>query len=128
MMEQVKKVPLYYLSQFPPVLTSNWSPDLDFPKEGSNYYMSSLSDEYLTKILNLCRQRSLKFILLPTPTRQSYVAKVSEFQNHLTYTGYDFKDYFSRIEYIPDSCFLDDVHLKEPLKYQGYYLKVMGEM
>lgn len=125
---QIKKVPFYYLSQFPPILTSNWTPDWDFSKEIDGYYMSPISNDFLKRIIHLCKERSVKFIIMPTPSRISLHPLITDLQNSIHFPDYDFNDYFSRIDYIPDSCFLDDVHLKEADKYRAPYLSVIDSL
>jgi hypothetical protein len=45
---QVKKVPFYFLAQYPPVLTSNWVPDFS-PPEKQFTFLSPVSFYYLNK-------------------------------------------------------------------------------
>jgi hypothetical protein len=51
---QVKKVPFYFLAQYPPVLTSNWVPDFS-PPEKQFTFLSPVSVHYLNKIKDLIK-------------------------------------------------------------------------
>lgn len=124
--EEIKRIPFYYTCQFPPILTSNWSPDMD--DSASSNFMSQISEEYLSKIVELCKKDSVKFTVLPTPTRISRKPIVDDYIKNVAYANYNFKDYFSRIIYIPDSCFLDDTHLKDAQSFTGEYVKVMNDL
>lgn len=126
---QVKQIPFYFACQFGPVLTSDWSPDYSGPDFNSQpNFISDLSVEYLTKIVALCNEHHIKLIILPTPTRESRREEVKRYETIVHFPDYDFKDYFSRILFIPDSCFLDDVHLKEAEKYRAPYLSVIDSL
>jgi hypothetical protein len=126
---QVKQIPFYQLCQFAPVLTSDWSPDYDgadFSKQTN--FISELSNEYLSKIVALCHEHGVKLVILPTPTRISKEAEVKMYETTVNFPEYNFRDYFSRVTFIPDSLFLDDVHLKDPGKFLSEYLKVINDL
>jgi hypothetical protein len=121
---QVHKIPFYYISKDPVILTSNWAPNFK-SKDDINYtFLSPISVEYLSKIKDLRDKYKFKLIILPTPTRISnkpFVEKINK--NEITSTGLvnEFKDYFEKIIFIDDSNFMDNLHFKSKKEYVEYY-------
>jgi len=121
---QIKKIPFYWLIRDPYFLTSNWSPDFKSKDKVSFNFLSPISAEYLYKIKCLSTKYKFKFVILPTPTRISYMNTIhkigiSEISKYNLST--EFSNYFKTITYINDSNFIDDVHLKKPLIYAAFY-------
>lgn len=121
---QIHKIPFYFICRDPIILTSNWAPTFK-SKEDVNYtFLSPISVEYLAKIKELSIKYNFRLIILPTPTKISnkiYIEKIN--RNEIIGTGLDneFKNYFKNIIYVNDTNFTDNVHLKDKNKYSDYY-------
>jgi hypothetical protein len=121
---QVHKLPFYYISKDPVILTSNWAPNFK-SKDHVNYtFLSPISVEYLSKIKELRDKYQFKLIILPTPTKISnklFVDKID--RNEIVNTGlvYEFNDYFEKIIFIDDTNFIDNLHFKSKKVYVEYY-------
>ena len=122
--EQVHKIPYYYFSRYPHILTSKWAPDF-VSKDKINYtFLSPISAEYLVKINELSIKYDFKLIILPTPTSVSKRRSVENMKKEIVINNLkgEFRDYFENILYLDDSNFASDgVHLKNPQKYAEYY-------
>jgi hypothetical protein len=79
--------------------------------------LSPISKEYLEKIKILCATNDSKLYILPTPTRESNRNTVNNI-NSKEFLGLNVENelryYLDNIVYLPDSLFVDDVHLKNP--------------
>ncbi len=121
---QIHKIPFYFLSREPYILTSNWSPD--FTSEDKYYYtfLSPISKEYLKKIKDLSIKYHFTIILIPAPVNSIQKTSIENI-NHteIATTGMDkeFSEYFNNISYLDDSLFSDKIHLKNPAPYTKLY-------
>ncbi len=124
-LKQIEDIPYYKLCRYPPITTTNWSPDFtEKDMSGSYTFLSPISVEYLKKIKNLALQNNFKLIFLPAPTRISRKIEVQNLnKNEISGTGLEeeFKGFFDKIVYLDDNNFFDIVHLKNPAPYTEYY-------
>jgi hypothetical protein len=124
--EQLQKIPYYYLCRVPYILVTNWAPKY-VSKDTDNYtFLSPISQEYLVKIKELSIEHHFKVIVLPTPTKLSSRQDVERMnKNEIMINNLDdeFKNYFSNIIYLDDDFFQDAAHLKNPQPYTEYYKK-----
>jgi hypothetical protein len=125
---QIHKIPYYYLSRFPLVLTSSWAPDFS-SKDKKNYtFLSPISAEYLAKMRELSIKYHFRLVVVPTPTSLSNRWKIEDMdRNEITTDDLEgmLKDYFKNILYLDDSNFHGDgVHLNDPQKYEEYYRNI----
>jgi|WetSurMetagenome_2_1015567.scaffolds.fasta_scaffold04875_5 hypothetical protein len=123
--QQIHKIPYYYLSRYPQVLTSNWAPDF-VSRDQTNYtFLSPISVEYLARIKELSIKYDFKLIVTPTPMSLSNRPKIESMNKNevaINHLESEFKNYFSDILYLDDSNFVSDgAHLKNPQKYAEYY-------
>jgi hypothetical protein len=118
--KQIHKIPYYYLCQEPNILTSKWSPNYISKGNISYTFLSPVSVDYLSKIKELSIKFKFKLIFLPTPTRYSnktFIEKIN--RNEIVKTGLEneFEKYFENLNYLNDTNFIDNVHLKNRNMY-----------
>lgn len=115
--EQISKIPGYRYSQFPTVKTKNWSPDFVSSDTKNNRMMSSISEEYLKKIQNLCAQHQTNLKIVSPFVNEIFKDSISEYKNQILNTsnfGGIFENYFKNMVFLPDSIFMDDnIHFKK---------------
>jgi hypothetical protein len=123
--EQIHKIPYYYLSRCPYVLTSKWAPDFVSKDKVDYTFLSPISAEYLVKIKALSIKYGFRLVVIPTPTSLSNRRRIENMnKNEIVVNNLqnEFKDYFKNIIYLDDGNFINDgVHLINPLKYAEYY-------
>jgi hypothetical protein len=122
--DQIHKIPFNFLSQDPTILTSDWTPDYKTKDKGNYTFLSPISVEYLLKIKELSIQHNFKLIILPTPISLSKKQELETIdKSEIIKNGFssEFRNYFDQIIYLPDSSFLDGVHLNHPEIYTAYY-------
>lgn len=119
-MEQIRKIPKYGACHIPLILTTGWAPDIQ-PQERHYSFLSPVSTEYLHKMDSLSREYQIDFEIIPTYVATHWQDSISHF-NQKEYTGYSFdkkiEHYLSKICYLPDSSFIDEIHLKHPTLYK----------
>lgn len=122
---QVHKVPLYYLSQMPLIVNTDWAPKYTPPIDTSYNLISPISQGYLIKIRKLCESNHMRFSILCPPLKKSSKDKTLAFAKA---TGEfercglknEFENYFKHIEYRADSLYKDHIHFKKqyiPIDY-----------
>ncbi len=122
---QIEKIPLHFVAKTPYILTSNWSPDF-VAEDSDNKFLSPIAIDYILKMKQLAKKYDFKFQIIPTPTKIKNKQKINSFNlsqisdNHFVN---EFHDYFENILYLPESCFVDHVHLRNPEIYTNIYLK-----
>jgi hypothetical protein len=122
----VSQIPFWYLSQFPFVVNSNWSPDFHNKDKYDFYQISDISFQYILKIKNICERNHIKFKLLPSFVGKSREQLINRFKSkqenkHIFALINEFEGFFSSINYLPDSCFYDEIHLKKQFILTDYY-------
>lgn len=128
--QQIQKIPYHLFCQYPLILTTNWAPEIKIKDEINFKFLSPISIEYIYKIKKLSLLHNFKFLILPTPTRDSYRSKIKKLiknKNLEKALSKEFKLYFKHLIFINDTCFIDDVHLKKPKKYSEIYKKIISE-
>ncbi len=131
--KQIRKIPHFYYSKLPHILTTNWAPNYTNETSLNYYFLAPISVEYLNKIKELSLQYNFEFILLPTPTRESNfttIEKMRDTQQEINATSLtlEFDSFFNNIVFINDSCFKDNVHLKHPEKFTPLYERAILNM
>jgi hypothetical protein len=125
---QVHKIPYYYLSRYPLVLTSSWAPDFASKDRKDYTFLSPVSAEYLAKMRELSIKYGFRLVVVPTPTSLSNRRTVETMdRNEIMINNLEgeLRDYFKNILYLDDSNFREDgVHLKDPQKYTEYYRNI----
>ncbi len=122
--DQIHKLPFYFLSRDPTILTSDWTPDYKTENKKNYTFLSPISVEYLLKIKELSIKHNFKLIILPTPVSLSKKQEIEGIdKNEIIKNGLspDFANYFDQIIYLTDSSFMDGVHLNHPEIYTEYY-------
>jgi hypothetical protein len=122
--EQIHKIPYYYLCRVPYILVTNWAPSFTPPAENDYTLLSPISVEYLGKIKELSIRHNFRVIVLPTPMRvgsRQSIDALNEKEISLGNLDDEFTDYFKNIMYLDDDFFEDGVHLKNPQQYTEYY-------
>ena len=119
---QIEKIPKYWMCHFPYIQTTAWAPTLK-TEERQYSFLSPISKEYLSKIDSLSNQYNFYFKIEPTFVAEHWRDSVSHFkQDEFADCSFQSKmsDYLHSIKYLADSCFVDEVHLKNPKLYKSY--------
>lgn len=122
--KQVAKIPFHEWSQYPPLLTCNWSPDFSTEGDSGFTFLAPVSIDYLNKIKELAVKHNFELILLPTPVsveKKPLVEKLNKKEIVDNNFENEFKGYFESILYLEDDNFVDGVHLSDPEAYTFYY-------
>lgn len=122
--QQLDKIPLTGIAQFPAVLTSNWAPDYQPEKESSSRFLSPVSVDYLHKMLNLAKKHHFKLVLRAAPVsekKKREVAMLDKGEIAKYHLQDAFKGYFESIIYIEEKHFMDGTHLIHPENFKGLY-------
>ena len=102
-------------SQVIPSLITNWSPEYNKQKTENNYFLSDISIIYLRKIKDLLKQNNIQFHIISPPISDHKNNMVKDLINNIpSDLTHLFRDYFSNIESLNDSLFLDNVHFRQP--------------
>lgn len=115
--EQIKKIPFYRLSYFSFVKKSNWSPSYNIQINIRKFEMSSISSEYLKKMVALCKNHNAKLKVISSIMSDRYIdEKFLNLKNQIKIYGLEelFKEYFSKMIFLDSSLFRKDFHLKNP--------------
>ncbi|HAW52533.1 MAG TPA: hypothetical protein DCX54_09445 [Flavobacteriales bacterium] len=128
-MDQVKKIPFYFLCQEPHILTSEWAPNFSSKDKISASFLSDLSVEYVQKIKTLCAEHNAELIFISPPMRDAQRSEIEavnkeEFEN-LNLQD-EFKSYFNSMIFLNDTNFRDDFHLKRPEEFKMHYANLMA--
>jgi len=88
-------------------------------------YISPQQYRYLKKMISLCLDKNIKFSMYSGPVRESLKNQIEKSFKGKEHTNEPiFQDYYSSIKYMPDSCFIDQLHLKKefiPTDYLNLY-------
>ena len=115
LLDQIKGIPFYYISQFPFIKTSNYSPEyyLEYEKEG---LFSTISKIYLEKIVQLCQEKNVVFRFESAPIKMDNKKLVEYYKPikiNIPDIGHEMlENYFANIRYFEDSLFRDFGHFK----------------
>lgn len=117
---QIHKIPKYWICHFPLIQTTGWAPNIKQEKR-SYSFLSPISKEYLSKIDSLSTKYRFTFNIVPTFVAEHWRDSISHF-NKKEYANTNYKqmlsEYMNNINYLADSCFVDEVHLKMPHLYK----------
>lgn len=125
---QIRKIPFYYISQFPPVKISDWSPDFEPLHQGHQGALSPISVEYLSKIKALCDLHKMKFCMLPVPVSAVRRAKIernrAEYMRLASSIGLEreFASFLNHLIVLNDASFIDGRHLVNPDEVRDRYV------
>ena len=127
---QIEKIPFYRLSQFPRMLASMWSPNYKPQKEFQ--LMSPISNEYLLKIDSLGREYDIEMYLIPSLIPESQKEIIYQLSSDCTGEVNEklkpvFQSFMKEITYVNDTCFMDDKHLKAPIKFRHLIEEKMSD-
>lgn len=117
LLERIKQIPFYWTTQLPLIKTSNYSVSYELSK-GNYCVISPITEYYLNKIIDECRTNGIKFEIFSTPSRESNMLSIEDKYNQainrheFDAIDFDFNNYFDSFKFLPDSCFVDNVHLK----------------
>lgn len=116
--KQIKKIPFNSFSQLPFIVSTNWAPDYQPPKDTSYRLISPISNEYLVKMSALCAKKHIVFRLYSPPVKASsrnQIARYAAGQGECIKCDLstEFKSYFDNIEYLADTLFQDQIHFKK---------------
>ena len=126
--EQIKKIPYYQICQFPPILTSSWSPKYNPIEENR---LSPISIEYLEKIDSLSHVYNFKLYIIPSFMSESKHRTVEKMDFCLikgAKTEQKISIYLDNISYMNDTCFVDGIHLNQPQKYKEAIYKKISDI
>jgi len=92
----------------------------DFNYQGRNsqsqFELSDFSINYLKKISDFCKEKHIQLIFISPPLSTNYKnrSEINILKNAIKKNNLEpiFKGYFENMIFLPDSCFKDDVHLK----------------
>jgi hypothetical protein len=77
---QVEAIPFYYVAQYKPVLTSNWSPTYAGVSD-ENVLFSPISKEYVERLRTLCDAKGVVFQIMAPPINVAFQAKLKAAQS-----------------------------------------------
>ena len=127
---QIKKIPYYYISQFPKIIDSVWAPD--YTPQKRFQLMSPITNEYLLKIDSLQYAYDFNLYLVPSLLAESKKNQIESLSDESieevdVRLKSSIKMFIENITYIDDSCFIDGVHLKHPKLYKYMIEEKMGK-
>ena len=105
--KEIEKIPNYWMCQLPIFFSTSYTPIYETEKTTP---ISDISKIYIDSINNICKQKKIKFHLVISPVSNIYKKEIQlmakEFHEEL-YTSA-----FSKINFMPDSLFIDHTHFK----------------
>ncbi len=119
--QQIQKIPKRMICHFPLILTTSWAPSIK-QEERDYSFLSPICKEYLSKIDSLSNKYNFTFSIIPTFVAEHWRDSVNLF-NRSEFADYSYQkeltNYLDNITYLADSCFVDEVHLKNPQLYKS---------
>ncbi len=118
--KQIKKIPKYWACHIPFIQTTGWAPDI---QQGERRYsfLSPICKEYLSKIDSLGIQYHFSLDIVPTFVAEHWRDSISHF-NRNEYADCSYREklssFLDSIRFLDDSCFVDEVHLRNPGLYK----------
>lgn len=112
-----RSIPYSAFCQFPLIKMTKWSPVYGMNTEDSDEpFLSEISIEYLKKIEKICQEHHYTFKVVAPLMNSNYESDMlfQELKSQIAENNLnnEFKDYFNNMKYLPDSLFVDPVHLK----------------
>jgi len=120
-LNQIHKIPKYILCHFPLIQTTGWAPDIKQEKRDYSF-LSPISKEYLSIIDSLSTKYNFTLNIIPTFVAEHWRDSINHFnRNEYANSSFEIKlsSYLDNITYLADSCFADEVHLKNPQLYKS---------
>lgn len=128
---QIHKIPVYWLCHFPPIQTTTWAPNFT-PKATENVFISQISADYLNRMAELSKMYHFQLVLVPSFVMQSKRNEVNAINRKklekVPLLKMQLEKYLDNIIYLPDSCFLDKVHLRHPKCYVDIMYKELNQL
>ena len=124
---QIHKIPYYYLSRYPHILTSNWAPDFVSKDKPTYRFISPVSAEYLVKMKELSIRHGFQLRVVATPVNENSRQRMEEMKKEAATDNVqgELGDYFKSMLFLDPTEFgPDGVHLKNAPKYKEYYAKM----
>ena len=126
---QIEKVPFYYLSQFPFIKISNWSPDFRPEKESNGHFLAPVSLEYILRMKNLCDSLHIPFHIVAPPVSNVYRKEINQNTQLILNESAainmqtDFALYMNSVKYMDNALYKDEMHFLQPEKVDIDYIK-----
>ena len=117
---QIHKLPKYLICHFPLIQTTGWAPDIKQEKRDYSF-LSPISKEYLSIIDSLSNKYHFTLNIIPTFVAEHWRDSIIHFnRNEYANSSFEIKvsSYLDNIPYLADSCFIDEVHLRNPQLYK----------
>ena len=118
--QQIQKIPKRMICHFPLIQTTSWAPSIK-QEERDYSFLSPICKDYLSKIDSLSAKYNFTFSIIPTFVAEHWRDSVNLFKRN-EFAGYSYQKelahYLDNITYLADSCFVDEVHLKNPQLYK----------
>ena len=124
---QIQKVPYYWLASFPLINWSAWTPKY-IPDSYKKPSLSLISMEYLRKMFYLKEKYRFNLYIVPTFVKESIPLEI----DYCNINENKVKDvmslYTNNIHHLPDTCFVDNLHLKTPTLYKNMMMNLMSSI
>lgn len=120
-LSQIRKIPYHNICHIPFIQTTDWAPNIQ-PEERHYTFLSPICKEYLTKIDSLSIEYKFHYDIIPTFVAEHWKKTVTNFKRS------EFQDckyaqkmtnYLDNITFLPDTCFIDNIHLANPQLYRS---------
>lgn len=120
-LRQIRKIPKYWMCHLPYIQTTSWAPDLT-PEERPYSFLSPICKDYLSKIDSLSTEYHFSYEIVPTFVAEHWRDSIAHF-NRTEFAECRYAEklsaYLDSIVFLPDSCFVDEVHLAYPQHYRA---------
>ncbi len=129
---QIEKIRFYYLSQFPFIKISNWSPDFRPEKSEDNHFLAPISLEYVRRINDLCNSFHVPFRIVSPPVSNIYMENLIKntplilSESSGINMRQEFTSYIGSIKYLDDSLYKDEMHFVQPEKQDKNYMYTLS--
>ena len=115
--KSVAEIPYASFAHWPWIQAGDGAPDYPPINDDTTNFISPISADYLAKMIALAERNHAKLLLVPTPLSEGRRAKVNRLEvSDISKYHFEtfFDHYFEGLFYLPDSLFLDGIHLKNP--------------
>lgn len=112
---KVRKVPFYFMSQVPHIYTTTWGPKIPFKPDQTGVLFSDLTVEYLFKMEALCKEKGVKFMVMPPPIKARRKPAFDEhLDSEIAKRGVEhmFRYYKENLKFSGAKKFRDMIHIK----------------
>lgn len=124
--KQIHKIPYYYLSRYPHILTSNWAPDFVSKDKPTYRFISPVSAEYMVKMKELSIKYGFQLHIVATPTNARSRQSIENMKKEAAadHLQDELGDYFKNMLFLDSAEFgPDGVHLMNASKCKEYYAR-----